>query len=48
MKAIIKTTCKILFRNPGFWFFLLITPVLSTVVLRLQQTNLGAYEVTSV
>ena len=47
MKAIIKTTCKILFRNPGFWFFLLITPVLSTVVLRLQQTNLGAYEVTS-
>ena len=36
-----------MFRNPGFWFFLLITPVLSTVVLRLQQTNLGAYEVTS-
>ena len=48
MRAIIKTTCKILFRNPGFWFFLLITPVLSTVVLRLQQTNLGAYEVTSI
>lgn len=47
MKAIIKTTCKILFRNPGFWFFLLITPVLSTVVLRLQQKNLGAYEVTN-
>jgi len=37
-----------MFRNPGFWFFLLITPVLSTVVLRLQQTNLGAYEVTSI
>ncbi|MBP5461068.1 MAG: ABC transporter permease [Lachnospiraceae bacterium] len=48
MRAIIKTTCKIMFRNPGFWFFLLITPVLSTVVLRLQQTNLGAYEVTSI
>ena len=47
MKAIIKTTCKILFRNPGFWFFLLITPVLSTVVLRLRQKNLGAYEVTN-
>ena len=47
MRAIIKTTCKILFRNPGFWFFLLITPILSTVVLRLQQKNLGAYEVTN-
>ncbi len=46
MKSIIKTTCKILFRNPGFWFFLIITPVLSTVVLRLRQKNLGAYEVT--
>ena len=44
MLSIIKTTMKLLLRNKGFWFFLLITPILSTVILNVQQTNLGAYE----
>ena len=44
MKSIINSTLKLLFRNPGFWFFLLFTPVVSTLILRSQQTNLSAYE----
>ena len=44
MKSIINSTLKLLFRNPGFWFFLLFTPVVSTLILRVQQTNLSAYE----
>lgn len=47
MRPIIKTTCKLLFRNPGFWFFLLITPAISSFILLLQQKNLGAYEITN-
>ena len=45
MNTIIKTTLKLLFRNKGFWFFLIITPVISSFILKLEQTNLGAYEI---
>ena len=44
MKSIINSTCKLLFRNIGFWFFILITPVISTLILRIRQTNLSAYK----
>ncbi len=45
MISIIKSTMKLLFRNVVFWIFLIFTPVLSTLVLRLEVENLGAYEV---
>ena len=45
MNTIIKSTLKLLFRNKGFWFFLIITPVISSFILKLEQTNLGAYEI---
>ena len=44
MLEIIKTTLKLLFRNKGFWFFLIITPVLSTFILKVKQENISAYE----
>jgi ABC-type multidrug transport system permease subunit len=45
MNTIIKSTLKLLFRNKGFWFFFIITPVISSFILKLEQTNLGAYEI---
>ena len=47
MFTIIRSTMKLLFRNKGFWFFLLITPILSSVILKQKATNLSAYEMTS-
>ena len=44
MFEIIKITLKLLVRNKGFWFFLVATPILSTIILGIEQTNLGAYE----
>ena len=44
MVEIIKTTLKLLFRNKGFWFFIIITPVLSTFILKVKQENISAYE----
>ena len=44
MKSIIYSTLKLLFRNAGFWFFLIITPILSTLILKDEQTNLSSYE----
>lgn len=46
MISIIKTTMKLLFRNVVFWIFLIFTPILSTLILRLKVDNLGSYEVT--
>ncbi len=45
MKTIINSTIKLLFRSPGFWFFLFFTPLISTLILRTEQTNLSAYEI---
>ena len=44
MKSIINSTIKLLFRNAGFWFFLVVTPILSTLILKVEQTNLSSYE----
>ena len=44
MKTIIKSTLKLLFRNPGFWFFILITPVVSTIILNVESNQLASYE----
>ena len=44
MKTIINSTIKLLFRSPAFWFFLFFTPLISTLILRTEQTNLSAYE----
>ena len=44
MKSIINSTIKLLFRNAGFWFFMIITPILSTLILKVEQTNLSSYE----
>ena len=45
MRIIIKSTLKLLFRNLGFWFFLIATPLLSSLILKTEQTNLSSYEV---
>jgi len=47
MKTIINSTIKLLFRSPGFWFFLFFTPIVSTLILKTEQTNLSAYELSS-
>jgi len=44
MKSIINSTLKLLFRNAGFWFFMIITPIISTLILKVEQTNLSSYE----
>ncbi|MBR0145231.1 MAG: ABC transporter permease [Eubacterium sp.] len=44
MKSIINSTLKLLFRNAGFWFFMVITPIISTLILKVEQTNLSSYE----
>ena len=44
MKSIINSTIKLLFRNAGFWFFMIVTPILSTLILKVEQTNLSSYE----
>ena len=39
MIEMIKTTLKLLFRNIGFWFFMITMPVLATFILNIQQNN---------
>ena len=36
MKAMVRTNLKLILRTKVFWFFLLLTPLLSTLVLRLN------------
>ena len=43
MRILLKTTLKLLFRNPGFWFFLIVTPVLSTVMLHIKVADNSYY-----
>ena len=43
MREIIKTTLKLLVRNKGFWFFLIISPLLSTLCLKNKKENLAYY-----
>ena len=43
MKIILKTTLKLLFRNKGFWFFLIITPVLSITMLNVKVADSTYY-----
>ena len=44
MGTIIRSTMRLLCRNKGFWFFLVITPLLSTLVLSVKQGSLTMYE----
>ncbi len=44
MGTIIRSTMRLLCRNKGFWFFLLITPLLSTLVLSIKQGTLSMYD----
>ncbi len=44
MISIIKSTLKLLFRNVVFWIFLIATPLLSLVMLRIQADNIGSYD----
>ena len=44
MGTIIRSTTRLLFRNKGFWFFILITPMLSTFILREHTSNFSTYE----
>ena len=44
MSAMVRATLKIVVRMKSFWFFLLITPILSTVILGTRQSNLSYYE----
>ncbi|MBR5348880.1 MAG: ABC transporter permease [Lachnospiraceae bacterium] len=43
MKILVKSTLKILLRMKSFWFFLLLTPILSTVLLNMKQSSLAYY-----
>lgn len=43
MKVLVKSTLKILLRMKSFWFFLLLTPILSTVLLNMKQNSLAYY-----
>ncbi|MBO4882784.1 MAG: ABC transporter permease, partial [Lachnospiraceae bacterium] len=45
MTSIIRSTLKLLFRNPVFWIFLITMPILSTLMLRLQAENFGSRDV---
>ena len=39
MNTLIKSSLKLLFRNKSFWFFLVVIPLVSTLVLNINQTN---------
>ena len=43
MRTMIKTSMKLLLRTRAFWFFLIMTPILSTLVLRSQFDSSAAY-----
>ena len=44
MGTIIRSTMRLLCRNKGFWFFLLATPLLSTLVLSIKQGSVSMFE----
>ena len=43
MKVLVKTSLRLLFRAKVFWFFLVITPILSTVILTIKFDSSAAY-----
>ena len=43
MKTLVKTSLKLLFRTKVFWFFLVITPILSTIILKNKFDSSAAY-----
>ena len=43
MNTIVKTTLKLLVRNKGFWFFLVLTPVLSIIMLNVKVADSSYY-----
>ena len=43
MSVIIRTTLKLLFRNKGFWFTLLLAPALSILIYSLNMDSLSMY-----
>jgi hypothetical protein len=44
MTALVKSTLKLLLRMKGFWFFLLITPFFTTLILRTKENYLSFYD----
>ena len=44
MTALVKSTLKLLIRMKGFWFFLLITPFLTTLILRTKENYISFYD----
>ncbi|MCR4990550.1 MAG: ABC transporter permease [Lachnospiraceae bacterium] len=43
MKTMIKMSMKLLLRTKAFWFFLILTPILSTLILKSQFDSSAAY-----
>jgi len=43
MKVILKTTMKLLFRNKGFWFFMIAAPLLSIIMLNIKVADSSYY-----
>ena len=43
MRILLKTTLKLLFRNKGFWFFLIVTPALSILMLNIKVADSSYY-----
>ena len=39
MTTLIKSTMKLLLRSKGFWFFLIVVPMLSTIIFKAQRVN---------
>jgi len=44
MKTMTRASIKLLTRTRSFWFFLLLTPLLSSFILGMKQNNLSYYE----
>ncbi len=43
MKTLVKTSMKLLLRTKAFWFFLLLMPMLSTLILKVKFDSSAAY-----
>ncbi|MCR5149118.1 MAG: ABC transporter permease [Eubacterium sp.] len=43
MKTLIKTSAKLLVRTKAFWFFMLLMPMLSTLILKIKFDSSAAY-----
>ena len=44
MKILVKSSLKLILRTKAFWFFLILMPLLSTLILKIKFDSSAAYQ----